>query len=58
MCAQVINLAVGDSCCALHGARAGPNEDHTLPSLTREFFGNCEQQRYFIDINNLKQYFY
>ena len=43
MCAQVINLAVGDSCCALHGARAGPNEDHTLPSHTRELFGNCEQ---------------
>ncbi|WP_279220321.1 hypothetical protein [Lachnotalea sp. AF33-28] len=38
MCAQVINLAVGDSCCALHGARACPNEDHTLSRHVREVY--------------------
>ena len=40
MCAQVINLAVGDSCCALHGARACPNEDHTPPRYVREVCDN------------------
>ncbi|WP_158584686.1 hypothetical protein [Lachnotalea sp. AF33-28] len=43
MCAQVINLAAGDSCCALHGARARPYEDYTLPRYTRDIYDSCEQ---------------
>lgn len=31
MCAQVINLAIGESCCAFHGASVCPYEDYSAP---------------------------
>ncbi|WP_279220314.1 hypothetical protein [Lachnotalea sp. AF33-28] len=43
MCAQVINLAVGDSCCALHGARARPYEEYSRSYHARDVYDNRER---------------